>query len=350
MQHIRTHIEGSLGHIQLNRPQRLNALSHNMITNLHKALLQFAHDAQIQCVALTACAGRAFCAGGDVVEVHAKGRNDPDLARRYFFNEYRLNHLIAHYPKPIVSLMDGLTLGGGVGLGCHASHRCVTEQAKLGMPEVAIGFVPDVGGSYLLSRAPTSLGLYLGLTGTLMSPEDAVYCGFADYIIASCQQDEILRPLQKGRPPADVLKSLCNRDPNTTTKSTLKQIQIEIDAIFSARSALDCLSRLLKTTPPHNHWQKSALDAIECGSATSIALSFELITGAKNLDLTQCLTREYRAASRLMEMSDFYEGVRAALIDKDQSPEWIPSSLAQVDPISIKSMLDPLANDLHFRR
>ncbi|MBF9060699.1 enoyl-CoA hydratase/isomerase family protein [Rhodobacterales bacterium HKCCSP123] len=335
--HIRT--EGRAGRITLDRPAALNALSYGMCQAIEGALDAWAGDDAVALVVIDAVGDKAFCAGGDIAEMHATGTaGDFAYGRRFWADEYRMNAKLFRFPKPVVSLMQGFTMGGGVGVGCHASHRVVCESSKIAMPECGIGLVPDVGGSLLLARAPGRLGEYLGTTGARMGPGDAIHAEFADYHIP-----------REGW--AALTAELCetgdweavDRAAGPAPDSPLSAAQAEIDRLFAGETIRDVLN-LLKLS--QSETATTALAAMGRNSPLSVACTIELVHRARLRDtIEHALEQEYRFTFRAMEKGDFLEGIRAAIIDKDKSPRWRHPDLDAVPAAEVSGMLLPLGAD-----
>jgi len=335
--HIR--IEGRAGRITLTRPQALNALSLEMVHAIDAALIDWATDDRVALLIIDAEGDRAFCAGGDIARMHATGTaGDLDYGRRYWADEYRMNARMFHFPKPVVSLMQGFTMGGGVGVGCHASHRVVCETSQIALPECGIGLIPDVGSTLLLARAPGRLGEYLGLTGTRMGPGCALLAEFADYFIP------------EGDWPA-LIASLCETGDWTAVDlaatpapdSPLKSAQPEIDDLFAGETLRDILN-LLKLG--YSEVARRALALMQRGSPLALACTVDLVHRARITNkIESALEQEYRFTHRAMEHGDFLEGIRAAIIDKDKTPRWRHASLDAVPATEVARMLLPLGPD-----
>jgi len=332
--------EGPIGRLRLNRPRALNALSHDMIIDIENALIKWRDDDAISAVVIDGEGERAFCAGGDIVTLYHTGRADPEPGRQYWRDEYRLNALIGRYKKPYIALMDGIVMGGGVGISAHGSHRIVTEKTMLAMPEVAIGFLPDVGGTYLLSRAPGKSGLYLGLSGARIKADDAIYAGFADAFIASNRLAELVAALVNGL-PANAALDKFKTEP---VGGVLKQLQERIDDAFGRGTALGCVMRLEEMLEGGDQWAKTTLDAIRASCPLSLAATFAAIRSAGGKELETCLAVEYRFSHKALLGSEFYEGVRAAVIDKDRAPKWRPATLEEITPEMAAAALAPIGD------
>ena len=248
--------EGVAGRLRLNRPQALNALTHDMALGIEKALLEWRDDDAVKLVIIDAAGDKAFCAGGDIQQLYALGKaGDYDPARKFWAEEYRLNALIANYPKPYVAIMDGITMGGGVGVGAHGSHRIVTERTMLAMPEVGIGFLPDVGGTWLLSRAPGKTGYYLGMTGARMDAADAIYAGFADTYMESGKLDAFAAKLAESADVVPVIAEFATRPP----ESQLAAARTGINDAFGQSGPVAIANRLEIMTNAGSDWAAAAL-------------------------------------------------------------------------------------------
>ena len=328
-------IEGKAGRITLNRPQVLNALTHDMIRMIAQALDDWERDDTVDLVMIEGAGERAFCAGGDIQSLYREGRSSPEIGRRFWFDEYRLNARIHHYPKPYVAIMDGITMGGGAGISIHGSHRIVTERSTIAMPEASIGFMPDVGSTRLLADAPGETGLYLGLTAARMSAADAIYAGFADTNVPSQRLTELKDKLVTTG-DTSVIKDFAEAPP----KSELDHSRGRIDHFFG-RKTLTAIVEALKGAD--GKWEGETLDALRRVSPFSAAATFEAIHRArKSRELEPCLAIEYRFSWRSLEGEDFFEGIRAAVIDKDRNPKWQSGRIEDVPSVAVKQVFAPL--------
>lgn len=322
--------EGSLGRLTLNRPKAINALDLDMIRQLTVALEAWRHDTDIEIVLIDGAGERGLCAGGDVRALYDEiiaGR--PEHTVDFFRSEYALNAMIAEYPKPVVAFADGITMGGGIGLAGHAAIRIVTERSKLAMPETRIGFTPDVGGTYLLGRAPGRLGEYLGLTGTTMSGADAVYAGFADYYVPSAHLPELREALAKRADPTSPSELVLLFD-ETPEPSPLEEERAWIDQVFSAPTMAEIVQRLSEREEPAASATAATLAEL---SPTGLAVTLEAIREARQGDLREALIGEYRRVLWFgAHHPDLVEGIRAQLVDKDRAPKWQPATIAELDP------------------
>jgi len=289
---------------------------------------------------IDAAGDKAFCAGGDIQQIYALGKaGDFEPARRFWFEEYRVNALIANYPKPYVALMDGITMGGGVGVGGHGSHRIVTERTMLAMPEVGIGFLPDVGGTWLLSRAPGRTGYYLGMTGARMDAADAIHAGFADSYMESGKLGAFAEKLAGGGDIDSAIAEFATEPP----ENKLAAARAEIDDAFGRADPVAIATRLGEMADAGSHWAASALKALRRAAPLSVASTFKALRRAEDFtSIEQCLALEYRFSHRVLANHDFLEGVRAAVIDKDRNPQWRPDRLEDITPDMVQTMLGPL--------
>ena len=316
MSDLSIRIEGRAGRITLTRPQALNALSHAMALEIDAALIGWAQDPAVALVILDAEGTRAFCAGGDIAAVHAEGVTGSDAGARAFWrDEYAMNLRLGRYPKPVVSLMQGFVMGGGVGLGCHGHPRIVGESTQMAMPECGIGLIPDVGGTHLLACAPGHLGEYLGLTGARMGAGDALLTGFADRFIPEADWPALIATLCATGDVAAVAAAATLPPPGR-----LAALQPQIDAVFSAATVPEILARL---EAADSDFAAETLKVLRRNSPLSMACTLALVRAERAApDLARALEREYRYTARAVLETDFLEGVRAAVIDKDRTPRW----------------------------
>ena len=331
--------EGRAGRITLNRPKALNALTYEMCLAIDAALVAWRDDGDVALVLIDAEGERAFCAGGDIAEMYASGtRGDYAYGRRFWADEYRMNARIAVYPKPVVSFLQGFTMGGGVGVGCHGSHRIVGETSKIAMPEGGIGLVPDVGGSLLLARAPGRLGEYLGVTGARMGPADAILAGFADLYVPEAGWEALKsRLVETGDAGLATAAAVVPPD------GILADLRPEIDRHFAGETMGDILRSLRHGT---GAFAADALAAASSPSPLSAAVTVEMIHRLRgSADMYRALDLEYRFTYRSMEQADFLEGIRAAIIDKDRQPKWRHRSAEQVPAADVARLLMPLGKN-----
>lgn len=331
--------DGHAGRITLNRPKALNALTYDMCLAIEDALWDWRDDPTVKLVLIDAMGEKAFCAGGDIAEMYATGTaGDYAYGQRFWRDEYRMNALLSEYPKPVVSFLQGFTMGGGVGVGCHGSHRVVGDSSRIAMPECGIGLIPDVGGSYLLARAPGRVGEYLGLTADRMGPGDAIFVGFADLYLPEHQWDGIKVALcAQGNVAALTKAAQPAPEPDLVTH------RAQIDHLFASGSLADIVTGLQADPGEFAH---QALAKLSRNAPLSMAFTLEMLTRlrAGPLDIRRALELEYRFTSRAMEHGDFIEGIRAAIIDKDKSPKW-SHDLTGVPDEAVAAMLRPVTGE-----
>ena len=331
---VLTERRGRLGLVTLNRPRAINALDLDMIRLLQGAFDRFETADDVDVIVLRGAGERGFCSGGDMVAARAAVLAGDPEAHRFFIEEYQLNATIARCTTPVVAFMDGLVLGGGIGLAGHASHRLVTETARIGMPEVNIGFVIDVGGSWLLAHAPGELGTYLALTGEHVGPLDALLVGAADRLVDRASLDTVVERLVAGEPLKQVIDDVTVA---ALDDAPLAAARPWIDRCFAAPDVATIVARLEREDDPGAH---RAAEVMAGRSPTSMVVSLELLRRARRAaDLEECLALEYSAVLEVLPSHDLIEGVRAALVDKDRSPRWQPATLADVSPAFVAACL-----------
>jgi enoyl-CoA hydratase len=337
--------EGRAGRVTMNRVGALNALTYPMVGHIWRALLDWQTDGAVDLVILDGAGDRALCAGGDVRGLYDSRTEGSALARAFWSEEYRLNALIARYPKPFVAIMDGIVMGGGIGLSAHASHRVVTERSMLAMPETGIGLIPDVGGSWLLSRRPRAptipraAGTYLALTGQRCNGREALELGFADVWVRAPGLPAMLTDIiANADPDAAMLRHGAAGD--VGQPSNLSTLAQSIDAAFGCDRVEDILAALEQM--PGAFAQKTRAD-MGTKSPLALKLTLEALHRARALaSLEDALNMEYRLTVRLFEWGEFAEGVRALLIDKDKTPRWSPRRLDEVTPSLVERFFAPL--------
>ncbi len=322
---------GTAGLIRLNRPKALNSLTIPMVRTIAAALDEFAGDQAVASVLVMGEGERGFCAGGDIRAIHLSGRSGDGLAETFWREEFRLNHRIASYPKPYVALMDGITMGGGVGLSSHGRHRIVTERTRLAMPETGIGYFPDVGATWLLPRTPGESGTWMALTGLDINASDAIYTGLADVYMSSSRLEEAvhrLTNLSAGSSSDDVdavLRDLSEQ----VDEGRLQANAAMIDRAFHFNRVEDIASAL---AAEEGEFAAETRRVMLTRSPTSLKLALRLLrAGRQSRTLGECLARELGACMHVLHGPDFYEGVRAAVIDKDRNPKWSPPTIALVN-------------------
>lgn len=331
-------VRGRLGHLVLNRPRAINALTHGMVLTMLEALQTWAADETVTTVLLTGAGERGLCAGGDIVSLYQDAKSgDTTASARFWRDEYRLNALIANYPKPYVAIQDGIVLGGGIGVSAHGSRRIVTERSRLGLPETGIGFLPDVGATWLLSRAPGQLGTHLALTAGMVDAGDAIAVGLADTFVPAERLPQLVAALETTEPDA-AIAAVAQPAP----ASGLQSQREWIDAAYAAASVTEIVERLQAGPEP----AREAAEAILGKSPAAVAATLESLRRAAELDsLEQALNQEYRVSMNALVSHDFAEGVRAQVIDKDRNPRWSPGGLAEVTAQQVESYFAPLADE-----
>jgi enoyl-CoA hydratase len=346
---VQLETRGPLALVTLNRPKALNALDLGMIRVLHPALEAWASSPEVKAVVVRGAGGRAFCAGGDVRAVAASlGTPPPEgqepLARAFFREEYRLNQLIHHYPKPYVALVDGICMGGGLGLSRHGSHRVVTERLVLAMPETGIGLFPDVGGGWFLPRFPGESGTYLGLTGSRCGAADALWLGYATQHVEHERLDAVVDALaaadwgaEPGHAVVDRVLSGFTSEPGP---SPLAAHAEEIDRCFAGNRVEELLETLAAEGTP---WAEETRATLGRMSPTSLKVTLRQLRLGRGMSYDEVAAMEYRLSQRFMTVPDFREGIRAVLVDKDQKPRWNPPTLAEVRDEDVETFFAPLA-------
>ncbi|HEX3652756.1 MAG TPA: enoyl-CoA hydratase/isomerase family protein [Rhizomicrobium sp.] len=332
---------GAVGLITLNRPKALNALTHAMCIAMKAQLDGWAGDERMKTIVIRGTGERAFCAGGDIRALYEAGKRDPSSALDFYRDEYRLNATIKHYPKPYVALLHGIVMGGGVGVSVHGSHRVADQSVVFAMPETGIGMFPDVGGSYFLPRLPGEIGMYVALTGERLKAADPLYAGVTTHLVPSHQTETLLSALEEGTNPDLVLQSFAE-SPGETPLADLRE---SIDRIFSEGSADGILIAL---DGNESEWGKTVAATIRKKSPISSKVTFRQLRQGRHLSFDDCMRMEFRMVSHVMRGHDFYEGVRAAIIDKDGAPRWRPNTLAEASDAAVDEYFRSLAgNELH---
>jgi enoyl-CoA hydratase len=330
-----TETRDGVGLARLNRPQALNALSFYMYRDLTEILRRWEADPAARVVVVEGVGERAFCAGGDIRALwDAKADGDEDFMHEIFRMEYRLNRRIHRFPKPYVALMDGIVMGGGCGISVHGGHRVVTERTRLAMPETGIGFFPDIGATWFLPRCPGELGAYLGLTGALIGAADVLHAGLADAFIPSERQADLLAALHAGEEPGKAIAALA-ADPGP---SELAGHRDAIDRCFAG----DGLEAIREALGREGDWGAAVLQVLGDRSPFSLAVTLKALReGAKLASVEDCLVMEYRLCRRFLERDELFEGIRAAVVDKDRNPQWE----AEVDPAAVEACFASLGDD-----
>ncbi|WP_411145661.1 enoyl-CoA hydratase/isomerase family protein [Streptomyces sp. x-80] len=330
------HTEGRAGYLTLNRPRALNALDHAMVRRIDEALTAWEHDPAVATVVLRGAGARGLCAGGDIRAIHQDASAGGGAASRAFWrDEYRLNARIARYPKPYVALMDGIVMGGGVGLSAHAGVRIVTERSRIAMPETGIGFVPDVGGTFLLARAPGELGTHLALTGAAVGAADALLLGLADHFVPAAR----LPDLADGLAGAGVPETVARYAAATAPGGELAAHREWIDSCYAADTVEEITERLVASG---EQAAKEAAVTLYTRSPTSLKVTLAALRRARALgSLEHALDQEYRIACAMLSSPDLVEGIRAQIIDKDRNPRWTPDRPAAVTAAEVARHFAP---------
>jgi len=341
--------EGACGVIRLNRPKAINAVTLEMFRDVDKALDVFESDPAVSVILLEGAGERGLCAGGDIRALWESSKVKGDLGKILWREEYILNARIKKFPKPYVSFMDGIVMGGGVGLSAHSSHRVVTEKTKLAMPEVGLGFFPDVGGTWLLSHSPGEIGTYFGLTGTTMNGPDAIHARFADAVVPSGKLPELRDALTKVRAgvTAAEVTALIGSFVTGATAGPVAAQQTKIDGWFAHDRMEDIVAALRSDG---SELAQATLKTLGEKSPRGMVVALKLLRLARtSKSLEECLVREYRAALEVFASDDFREGVRAAVIDKDRNPTWSPPDIEDVTPDMVARYLAEIgADELKF--
>ncbi|MEV5918531.1 enoyl-CoA hydratase/isomerase family protein [Streptomyces pseudogriseolus] len=329
-------MSGRAAHIALNRPRALNSLTHDMVLRIDAKLTEWEQDPAVETVVITGKGERGLCAGGDIRAIHDDARDgDGSASAAFWRDEYRLNARIARYPKPYVAVMDGIVMGGGVGVSAHGSVRVVTERSRIAMPETGIGFVPDVGGTHLLALAPGDLGTYLALTGAQIGAADALLCGLADQYMPSASLRSFVDELAE-LPVREAL----GRHVQDPPPGELAGHRGWIDACFSADTIEEIVQRLLAQDSPA---AKKTAETLLLKSPTALKVTLAAVRRARRLGpLERVLDQEYRVSLACLHAPDLVEGVRAQVIDKDRSPHWSPATLVEVTAADVERFFAPL--------
>ena len=319
-------VRGGVARVVLNRPDALNALTLEMALALDATLRDWQDDPGVRCVLIRGQGSRAFCAGGDIRRLYDE--RERDYPWQFYRAEYRLNARLHRFAKPYIAFLDGIVMGGGVGVSVHGSHRIATEHTNFAMPETGIGLFPDVGGSYFLSRCPGALGMYLGLTGARLRAADAIYCGIAQYFMPASQWDALGEP--------DTIVAQPTEPPKLATHRAL------IDRCF-AKPSVEQILAVLAAEP--DSFAADTLATLRAKSPTSLKIAHRQIRAGRDLDFDDCMRMEWRMVNRVIAGHDFYEGTRAAIIDKDRAPRWQPARLEDVTDAAVAAYFAPLPGD-----
>lgn len=342
-------VNGAVGEIHLNRPQALNALTLPMVDAIHHQMRLWEKDDAIAILTIEGTGEKAFCAGGDIRGLYDARKNDaPELLDAFYRREYQLNHYMSVYPKPCIALLDGIVMGGGVGVSVHGRYRVVTEKTMFAMPETGIGFFPDVGGGYFLPRCPGEIGMYLGLTGARLGAADCLYSGIATHGAQSVDVPGIKSTLsttdfyKNGKDygaVCAVVEGVLDQYSHDQGDAALAGQQNEIDAIFAGEALIDVLKKLEENG---SEFSINALKMLNSKSPMALAVTFKQIREGAGLDLAEDLKMEFRLSQRMVEKPDLFEGVRAVIVDKDHNPRWAQGDAGQVDPREVDAFFAPL--------
>ena len=334
--HVLFEQRGAAGLITLNRPKALNALTHGMCIAMKAKLDEWARDASVQTVVIQGAGEKAFCAGGDIRSLYESGIDKTPYARNFYRDEYILNAAIKHFPKPYIALLKGIVMGGGVGVSVHGRHRVVDETVVFAMPETGIGLFPDVGGSYFLPRCPGELGMYFALTGHRVKTADTIYAGIGTHFIPSQDTATLVELLARGDAPGDVLAAMAH----APGEPPLAGNRVAIDEMFSGGSVEEILQRL---DARGGDWAKDTAKTLRTKSPTSLKVTYSQMREGKLREFDDCMKLEWRIVNRIIAAHDFYEGVRALIIDKDNAPKWKPADLAHVSDADVDAYFAPVA-------
>ena len=331
--------DGGLGRLTLNRPQALHALTTVMCSTCITVLSDWRRDPAVQAVLIDHSGERGFCAGGDIRMLADSGASDGRLARAFFFTEYRLNHLLFSYPKPVIAVMDGITMGGGVGLSAPARYRLATERTTFAMPETGIGLFPDVGGGWFLPRLPGRIGLWLALTGARIKAADCLHAGLATHHVPSERLPELKATLAENPSDIEALLAQFHVDPGP---APLLAHRAELDAAFGQGS----VEAILAALEAGSDWARAQALALRTKSPQTLKVAFrQLALGLAAPDFAANMAMEYRIGARVVQRHDFLEGVRAVIVDKDNAPKWDPATLEGVGEDLLDAIFAPLPAD-----
>ncbi len=339
---------GQLGRITLNRPKALNALTLPMVHAMTEALLAWKDDPEVHAVVVDAEGEKGFCAGGDILMLHNSGKAGGEDAWRFWHDEYQLNTLIKEYPKPYISLIDGITMGGGVGISVHGSYRVAGDRTVFAMPETGIGFHPDVGGAYFLPRLPGEIGMWMGLTGARLKAADCVAAGLATHYAPSERQAELIEALEAAdlAGDEDALEDILEAhsgDPGSSDMAVLRGL---IDAAFAGDDVPEMLSRMKAAG---DDWSARQVKIMKTKSPTALVLTAKCLRRGGELEFEDVMRQDLRVSMRCLDGVDFYEGVRAVIIDKDNAPNWSPDGLGEVDADALDAYFEPLSADKEMK-
>jgi enoyl-CoA hydratase len=336
-----TSVSNGVGRIELNKPKLINALSQDMVGAIDDALTAWRDDDSVELVLVTGRGERGLCAGGDIKAVYNDIVAGSDENAKFWNREYKMNFEISQFPKPYVVIMNGITMGGGLGISGHGSHRIVTDSTKVGMPETGIGLFPDVGGTYLLAHAPGELGTHLALTGQPVGPGAAIALGLADCYVPDAQIPSLIEDLTAGQELDAVLSKYTADAP----ENELAEAAEWIDECYVGDHAEDIVAALSAHSNPN---AQAAGELIRTKAPTSVKVTLAAVRNAGKMSLDEVLEQDYRIAVALTELPDLKEGIRAQVIDKDRNPKWNPATLAEVSDETVRSILTTDREDKVF--
>ena len=340
-------VDGGIGRVELDAPAAFNALTREMCIAFRARLLEWAEDPAIDAVVVSGAGERAFCAGGDIRALYDSHRAGDGLASTFFWHEYRLDHAVHEFPKPYVALVDGIAMGGGVGISVHGSHRVMTERTTFAMPECGIGLFPDVGGTVFLPRAPGELGMYLALTGARLKAADAIHAGIGTHFMPSAKLPAFIdrlaaSDLAEGEAAVDAVLSDFAESPGPVQ---LREHARVIDRCFSAATVPEIIEAL---EAEDGYFAIETADTLRTKSPTSMLVTHRQLRGGEGLDFESAMRREYRMACAFLAGHDFFEGIRAAVIDKDRKPRWNPARIEDVGEEDVARYFAPVERELSF--
>jgi enoyl-CoA hydratase len=340
-------VGGAVGRFTLNRPKALNALTLDQIHEMDPTLRRWATDDEVKMVVVRGKGGRAFCAGGDIRTLFERRKaGDLGYFADFYWAEYRLNHLIKHYTKPYIAILDGIVMGGGVGISVHGSHRIATENTLFAMPETGIGMFPDVGGTFFLPRLPGQIGIYLGLTGARLKPADCLYAGVCTHFVPAQRLIELQTALSEASEgsAADLLIDAFAEEP--AEEPPLAQVRDAVDRCFGGGSVEAILAAL---DAEGGEWAAETKKILLAKSPTALKVAHRQLRLGAALPFDEAMKVEYRLSQRFMAGHEFFEGVRALIIDKDNAPRWQPGTIEEVSAAEVDAMFKPLpSRELQF--
>ncbi len=347
-QEVLSEVRNHIGYLTLNRPAGLNAITLDMVRLMTTRLQAWADDPLVYAIVLRGSGDKAFCAGGDIRSLYDSFKAGDTLHEDFFVEEYALDLILHHYPKPVLALMDGFVLGGGMGLVQGADLRVVTERSRLAMPEVAIGYFPDVGGSYFLPRIPGELGIYLGVTGVQIRAADALYCGLADWYLDSTRLTELAQRLDslqwRDSPLKDLQGVLADLAVQQLPDPPLAALRPAIDHFFALPDVPSIVEQLQQVTVADSHdWGRATADLMQTRSPLAMAVTLQMLRRGRHLRLEQCFALELHLDRQWFARGDLIEGVRALIIDKDKKPQWNPPTVHALNASHVESFFRDFA-------